>query len=187
MQIQKESVNRMKRNFVTYALLAVLVIPSAAVAAEKSGTLPPDPNTLTQFHVEKFGDRFEINWTTDFKKSGNCKNAQVRFTSKRFLGLPEERAGGNGFYFYSADFKKILESEGMYSKKLEKKGSRFVFDFFLADLSGKGGKLPADIMTKCLTLDKNFKSPLQIYFLNWDEKAPYEGEVVASIPFKEKK
>jgi hypothetical protein len=178
----------MKRILISLLLLLSLMVQNTAFAAETSGMLPPDPNTLTEYHLGKYGDRFEISWTTNFKKSGNCKNAQIRFTSKRFLGSPEERAGGNGFYFYSSDFKTILASEGMYSKKLEKKGSRFVFDFFLADIEGKGGKLPADVMTKCLTLDKNYKSPLQIYFYpDATVKTPYEGPLVATIPFKEKK
>ncbi len=177
----------MKRIFISLPLLLALMIPSNSFAAEISGILPPDPNTLTEYHLSKYGDRFEISWSTKFKKTGSCKNAQIQFTSKRFLGLPEERAGGNGFYFYSADFKTILGVEGLYSKKLEKKGSRFVFDFFLADLDGRGGKMPADVMTKCLTLDKNYKSPLQIYFLDSRSKAPYESEIVATIPFKEKK
>jgi len=178
----------MKRLLISLPLLLSLMVPNIAFANETSGLFPSDPNTLTQGYLSQYGDRFEISWTTKFKKTGSCKNAQIQFTSKRFLGLPEERAGSNGFYFYSSDFKTILTSEGMYSKKLEKKGSRFVFDFFLADFGGKGGKLPADVMTKCLTLDKNYKSPLQIYFYpDATVKTPYEGPLVATIPFREKK
>ena len=177
----------MKRLLINLPLILTLLVPNSAFAAETSGLFPPDPSTLTQGYLSQYGDRFEITWTTKFKKSGNCKNAQVQFTSKRFLGLPEERGGGNGFYFYSADFKTILETEGMYSKKLESKGSRFVFDFFLADSAGKGGKLPADVMTKCLTLNKNYKSPLQVHYYNLSGEPPYKGQLVTTIPFKEKK
>ena len=177
----------MKRILISIALSTGLLMPSVANGAETSGTLPPDPTTLTQDQIDKYGDRFEISWTTSFKKTGKCKSAQIQFTNKRFLGAPEERSGGNGFYFYSADFISILQAEGLYSTKLEKKGSRFVFDFFLLDGEGKGGKSPADVITKCLTLDKNFKSPLQIYYYNLGSKAPYEGELIAAIPFKVKK
>jgi hypothetical protein len=107
----------MNRIIVGSVLILTFLIPPAALASQTAGVLPPDPNTLTQFNLEKYGDRFEISWTTKFKKTGNCKNAQIQFTSKRFLSAPEERAGGTGFYFYSADFKTILTSEGMYSKK----------------------------------------------------------------------
>ena len=177
----------MKRIAICIVISIGLLIPNVANGAETSGTLPSDPNTLTQYHMDKYGDSFEISWTTNFKKTGKCKSAQIQFTSKRFLAVPEERSDGNGFYFYSADFKSILQTEGMYSKKLENKGSRFVFDFFLLDGAGKGGKVPADVITKCLTLNKNFKSPLQVYFYNLGGKAPHEGELVATIPFKEKK
>jgi|LakMenE18May11ns_1017448.scaffolds.fasta_scaffold9580189_1 hypothetical protein len=177
----------MKQIVICVALSIGLLIPSVANGAETSGTLPSDPNTLTQYHMDKYGDSFEISWTTNFKKTGKCKSAQIQFISKRFLSAPEERSGGNGFYFYSADFKSILQAEGMYSKKLENKGSRFVFDFFLLDGDGKGGKSPADVISKCLALTKNFKSPLQIYYYNSGGKAPYEGELIAAIPFKVKK
>lgn len=177
----------MKKKLVSFLILSLFLVPNNAYGAETSGILPTDPSTQIPYNIEKYGDTFEISWTTKFKKTSKCKNSQIQFTSKRFLGAPEERAGGNGFYFYSADFKTILQTEGMYSKKLENKWSRFVFDFFLLDEAGKGGKVPADVMTKCLTLNKNFKSPLQIYFYNLGGKAPYEGEIVATIPFKEKK
>jgi hypothetical protein len=177
----------MKPKLGLFLILSIFMVPTKVFGAETSGTLPPDPNTVIPFNQKKYGDTFEISWTTQFKKTSKCKNSQIQFTSKRFLGAPEERAPGNGFYFYSADFKSILQTEGMYSRKLENKGSRFVFDFFLLDGAGKGGKLPADVITKCLTLDKNFRSPLQIYFPNLTGKSPYEGELIATIPFKEKK
>ena len=177
----------MKRILISIALSTGLLIPNIANGAETSGTLTSDPNTLTQYHMDKYGDSFEISWTTNFKKTGKCKSAQIQFTSKRFLAAPEERSGGNGFYFYSADFKSILQAEGLYSTKLENKGSRFVFDFFLLDEEGKGGKSPADVISKCLTLTKYFKSPLQIYYYNPGGKAPYEGELIAAITFKVKK
>lgn len=177
----------MKRVAICCALIFVSLFPKAALASETVGILPPDPTTLTKYQVDKYGDRFEISWTTIFKKTGKCKSAQIQFTSKRFLGSPEERSGSNGFYFYSADFKSILQKEGLYSTKLGKKGSRFVFDFFLLDGEGKGGKSPADVITKCLVLDKNFKSPLQIYYYNMGDKAPYESELIAAIPFSVKK
>ena len=177
----------MMPRLISFLILSLFLMPTSASGAETSGLLPADPSTLLPYNQEKYGDTFEISWTTKFKKTAKCKNSQIQFTSKRFLSAPEERAYGNGFYFYSADFKSILQAEGMYSKKLDKKGSRFVFDFFLLDGDGKGGKMPADVITKCLTLDKNFKSPLQIYFYNLVGKAPYEGELIATIPFKEKK
>ena len=177
----------MKRIFFFVALSIGLLIPNVANGAETSGTLPSDPNTLTQYHMDKYGDNFEISWTTNFKKTGKCKPAQIQFKSKRFLGAPEERSGSNGFSFYSADFKSILQAEGMYSTKLQKKFGRFAFDFFLLDGEGKGGKLPSDVITQCLALDKNFKSPLQIYYYNSGGKAPREGELIATIPFKVKK
>jgi hypothetical protein len=92
-----------------------------------------------------------------------------------------------GFYFYSSDFQAILSKEGMYSKKLENKSGRISFDFFLLDESGKGGKQPADTLTQCLTLGKNFKSPLQLHYGSPSGKNPYETQVIATVVFKEKK
>ena len=139
-----------------------------------------------QYLDESYGDSFDTTWTTNFKKTGKCKNAQLQFTSKRFLGAPEKRALMYGFYYYSADFKSILAKEGMYSTKLENKSGRITFDFFLLDESGKGGKQPADVLTQCLALDKNFKSPLHLYYFEAG-KAPYEHSLIATIVFKEKK
>ena len=135
---------------------------------------------------QRYGDRFETTWTTNFKKTGACKNSQLKFTSKRFLGAPEERALMYGYYFYSADFKSILAKEDMYSKKLENKSGRISFDFFMLDESYKGGKLPADVLSQCLTLNKNFKSPLHLYYFEAG-KAPHETALIATIAFKEKK
>ena len=177
----------MKRIFLCIALSIGVLIPSVANGVETSGTLPPDPTTLTQYQMDKYGDKFEISWTTNFKKTGKCKSAQIQFKSKRFLGAPEERSGSNGFYFYSADFKSILQAEGMYSTKLQKKFGRFAFDFFLLDGEGKGGKLPSDVITQCLALDKNFKSPLEIHYSDVNGKVPYEGQLIASISFTIKK
>jgi hypothetical protein len=106
----------MKRILICVALSIGLSIPNIANGAETSGILPSDPNFLTQYHMDKYGDSFEISWTTNFKKTGKCKSAQIQFTSKRFLSAPEERSLGNGFYFYSADFKSILRFDDLHNK-----------------------------------------------------------------------
>jgi hypothetical protein len=74
----------------------------------------------------------------------------------------------------------------MYSKKLENKSGRITFDFFMLDEAYKGGKLPADVLTRCLTLNKYFKSPLQLHYFVGG-KAPHETDLIAAVAFKEKK
>jgi len=171
-----------------FFLAGILLISSnqCALAADATPT-----QTVTEPPInyldESYGDNFVTTWTTNFKKTGKCKNAQLQFTSKRFLGAPEKRALMYGYYFYSSDFQSILSKEGMYSTKLENKSGRISFDFFMLDESGKGGKQPADVLTQCLTLDKNFKSPLQLHYGSPLGKAPYETQVIATIIFKEKK
>ena len=160
-------------------------INQSANAAETS-TVQVITKPSIKYLDESYGDNFDTTWTTNFKKTGKCKNAQLQFTSKRFLGAPEKRALMYGYYFYSADFKTILAKEGIDSTKLETKSGRISFDFFMLDESGKGGKLPADVLTQCLTLDKNFKSPLHLYYFGAG-KAPYETTLIATIAFKEKK
>jgi len=166
--------------------ILLISINQSATAAETTTvqviTKPP-----IKYLDESYGDNFETIWTTNFKKTGKCKNAQLQFMSKRFLGAPEKRALMYGFYFYSSDFQAILSKEGMYSTKLENKSGRISFDFFMLDESGKGGKQPADVLTQCLTLDKNFKSPLQLHYGSPSDKAPYETALIATIVFKEKK
>ena len=165
---------------------SILILLNQGAFAAETETV----QTLTKppiiYDDQRYGDRFETTWSTSFKKTGSCKNAQLKFTSKRFLGAPEERALMYGFYFYSADFKTILAKEGMYSKKLENKSGRITFDFFMLDEAYKGGKLPADVLTKCLTLNKYFKSPLQLHYFVGG-KAPYETDLIAAVTFKEKK
>jgi hypothetical protein len=157
-----------------------------SVFASDTSTVQVITQPPIKYLDELSGDSFETIWTSNFKKSGKCKSAQLQFTSKRFLGAPEKRSSMYGFYFYSADFKTILDKEGMYSTKLEKKSGRISFDFFMLDESGRGGKLPADVLTQCLILDKNFKSPLQLYYFAAG-KAPYESTLIATVAFKEKK
>ena len=99
----------MKQKLLAFLILSSFLASNSAYGAETSGVLPTDPSTQIPYNIEKYGDTFEISWTTKFKKTSKCKNSQIQFTSKRFLGAPEERAGGNGFYFYSADFKTILQ------------------------------------------------------------------------------
>jgi hypothetical protein len=175
----------MRKFNIFLAGILFISINQSAIAADTSTvqviTKPP-----IKYLDQAYGDSFETTWTTNFKKTGNCKNAQLQFTSKRFLGTPEKRALMYGYYFYSADFKTILAKEGMYSTKLEKKSGRISFDFFMLDESGKGGKQPADVLTQCLALDKNFKSPLNLYY-GGAGNAPYESALIATIVFKEKK
>ena len=169
-------------------LVGILLISSnQSASAIDTSTAQVITNPPIKYLDESYGDSFNTTWTTNFKKTGKCKNAQLQFTSKRFLGAPEKRALMYGYYFYSADFKTILDKEGMYSTKLENKSGRISFDFFMLDESGKGGKQPADVLTQCLTLDKNFKSPLQLHYGSPLGKAPYETQVIATIIFKEKK
>lgn len=165
---------------------SLLISINQSVFAADTSTVQVISKPPIKYLDELYGDSFETTWTTNFKKIGKCKNAQLQFTSKRFLGAPEKRALMYGYYFYSADFKTILDKEGMYSKKLENKSGRISFDFFMLDESGKGGKQPADVLTQCLTLDKNFKSPLQLYYYGAG-KAPYETNLIATIEFKERK
>ena len=175
----------MRKFNICLAGILLISINQNAIAADTSTvqviTKPP-----IKYLDESYGDTFETTWTTNFKKTGKCKTAQLQFTSKRFLGAPEKRALMYGYYFYSSDFQTILAKEGMYSKKLENKSGRISFDFFMLDESGKGGKQPADILTQCLSLDKNFKSPLHLYYFGAG-KAPYETALIATITFKEKK
>jgi hypothetical protein len=176
----------MTRKMLSLVLILSILFPTTAIAAETSGMLPPDQQPGYQDFSGLYGDRFETTWTTKFKKTGKCKNAQLQFTSKGFFGPPEERAAPTNFYIYSADFKTILETEGMYSKKLENKFDRFTFDYTRP--GGKPGEnFWSNTRTRCLTLGKEFKSPLQIYYYNLTGEAPYKGQLVASIPFKEKK
>ena len=174
----------MKRTTFIIALFATFLLPSMAFAAETKGILPTDPRTLTENFISSYGDAIQTSWTSKFKRTGKCKNAQLQFTSKRSFGPPEEESANTGFYFYSSDFLSILETEGMYSKKLEGKFSRFEFSYVYP--GGKKGDERAAIQTRCLELGRAFKSPLQIYY-GGEGLYPYKGPLVASIPFKEKK
>lgn len=182
----------MKRILISLPLLLSLMVPNTAFANETSGILPPDEKlsySLKPWHQTIFdetGDTFEISWTTKFKRTGKCKNAQLQFTSNGVFGPPDRRAIPRGFLFYSSDFKKIIESEGMNSKKLENKSSKFVFGH---PYSGEqpGENELSNKRTRCLTLGKSYKSPLQIYYWSPFEDEPFKGSLVTEIPFKEKK
>ena len=65
----------MKQIVICVALSIGLLIPSVANGAETSGILPSDPNTLTQYHMDKYGDSFEISWTTNFKRTTTVPGA----------------------------------------------------------------------------------------------------------------
>jgi hypothetical protein len=130
--------------------ILLISINQSATAAETTTvqviTKPP-----IKYLDELYGDNFETTWTTNFKKTGKCKNAQLQFMSKRFLGAPEKRALMYGYFFYSSDFQAILSKEGMYSTKLENKSGRISFDFFMLDESGKGGKI-LSLHYNCITV-----------------------------------
>lgn len=176
----------MKRILIILPLLLSLMVPNTAFANETSGILPPDQQPGYEVPYARYGDTFETSWTSKFKKIGKCKDAQLQFTSKGSFGPPEERAAHKGFYLYSADFNTILQTEGMYSKKLENKFDRFEFDYTRPGAK-KGENILSNSRTRCLTLGKAFKSPLQIYYYNLNGEPPYKGSLVATIPFREKK
>jgi hypothetical protein len=85
--------------------ILLISINQSATAAETSIvqviTKPP-----IKYLDELYGDNFETTWTTNFKKTGKCKNAQLQFMSKRFLGAPEKRALMYGYYFTLRIFKR---------------------------------------------------------------------------------
>lgn len=182
----------MKQKLLAFLILSSFLVSNSAYGAETSGTLPPDEKlsySQKPWHQTIFdetGDRFEISWTTKFKKTGRCKNAQLQFTSTGVFGPPDKRAAHRGFYFGSADFKKIVESEGIYSKKLDNKFSKFVFGYPYSGEQPGENELSSK-RTRCLTLGKSFRSPLQIYYWSPLEEEPFKGQLVAEIPFKEKK
>ena len=181
----------MKRLLISLPLLLTLMFSSNAFATETSGTLPLDEQiiygiNLPKHDFEVYGDKWEISWTTKFKKTGKCRNAQLQFTSNGVFGPPDKRGFPRGFLFYSADFKTIIESEGIYSKKLENKSSKFVFGHPYSGGQPDENELSSK-RTRCLTLGKSYKSPLQIYYWSPFEDEPNKGELVATIPFKEKR